>query len=156
MAISRRKFIAGSAVGVTGAALAQGPTIIQRTASRPVVVASGNGNKSRALWLEWKRRIDPSRYLDPKSRAEAAHRIRLQMMADGKLNRDSVYGTNQLRRRECRRRRLRCHDYERTGLEDPRSHRGLRMYGGREYAVCTEKGPQTVAADYLLTGTQQD
>lgn len=366
MAISRRKFIAGSAVGVTGAALAQGPTVIQRTASRPVVVASGNGNKfknggdmtcvekaftlmtggadvldsliagvniveldpldhsvgygglpnadgvvqldsscmhgpkkraggvaglegvrtpslvaravmentdhhllagegaqrfarqmgfrieddlntenSRALWLEWKRRIDPSRYLDPKSRAEAAHRIRLQMMAEGKLNRDSVYGTincdgvnaggdvcgvtttsglawkipgrigdspilgaglyvdNEIGaagstgRGEANLynlssflivqnmgagkspkdaamdalRRIKANTVEKRLLNSKGNpnfgvsfyvvnrlgqYAGVSMYGGREYAVCTEKGPQTVAADYLLTGTQQD
>ena len=29
-----------------------------------------NTEHSRKLWLEWKRRTDPSHYLDPKSRAE--------------------------------------------------------------------------------------
>src|SRR3954467_11946019 len=30
-----------------------------------------NTEHSRQLWLEWKRRTDPSHYLDPKDRAEA-------------------------------------------------------------------------------------
>ena len=33
-----------------------------------------NTPKSRALWLEWKRRVDPQHYLDPAKRAEAARR----------------------------------------------------------------------------------
>src|SRR5206468_12280447 len=30
-----------------------------------------NTDESRKLWLEWKRRIDPDHYLDPKKRAQA-------------------------------------------------------------------------------------
>src|SRR5688572_26934955 len=30
-----------------------------------------NTERSRAMWLEWKRRIDPQHYLDPKKRGEA-------------------------------------------------------------------------------------
>src|SRR5678810_530476 len=33
-----------------------------------------NTEHSRELWLEWKRRTDPSHYLDPKKRAEAGRR----------------------------------------------------------------------------------
>jgi len=33
-----------------------------------------NTPHSRALWLDWKRRIDPSHYLDPKKRAAAGRR----------------------------------------------------------------------------------
>jgi N4-(beta-N-acetylglucosaminyl)-L-asparaginase len=29
---------------------------------------------------------------------------------------------------------------------------GVSMYEGRKFAACTENGPQTLAADYLLTG----
>src|SRR6266852_5868855 len=36
-----------------------------------------NTEKSRQLWLEWKRRTDPSHYLDPKDRAEAWRRAGL-------------------------------------------------------------------------------
>ena len=33
-----------------------------------------NTENSRKLWLEWKRRTDPSHYLDPEKRAEAGTR----------------------------------------------------------------------------------
>src|SRR5438045_1479815 len=38
-----------------------------------------NTAKSRSLWLEWKRRIDPDHYLDPLKRAEAGHQAALSM-----------------------------------------------------------------------------
>src|SRR6266436_1151250 len=38
-----------------------------------------NTEHSRKLWLEWKRRTDPSHYLDPKDRAEAGFQAGLQM-----------------------------------------------------------------------------
>src|SRR4030095_7261381 len=41
-----------------------------------------NTEKSRKLWLEWKRRTDPSHYLDPKERAEAWRRAGRQMIAE--------------------------------------------------------------------------
>ena len=52
-----------------------------------------NTEHSRQLWLEWKRRTDPSHYLDPKSRAEAGSRAALQMVAEGLIDRDHLYGT---------------------------------------------------------------
>ncbi len=52
-----------------------------------------NTEKSRALWLEWKRRTDPSHYLDPKTRAEAGYRVARQMVAEGKIDREHLYGT---------------------------------------------------------------
>ncbi len=52
-----------------------------------------NTEKSRGLWLEWKRRIDPSHYLDPKSRAELGYRVALQMAAEGLIHRQHLYGT---------------------------------------------------------------
>lgn len=52
-----------------------------------------NTEKSRRLWLEWKRKIDPLHYLDPKKRAEAAQRLRMQMAHAGVLDPDHVYGT---------------------------------------------------------------
>ena len=52
-----------------------------------------NTPNSRAKWLEWKRRTDPLHYLDPKTRADAEHRIRLEMVADGLLNAEHMYGT---------------------------------------------------------------
>lgn len=52
-----------------------------------------NTEKSRRLWLEWKRKIDPLHYLDPKKRADAAQRLRMQMAEAGVLDPDHVYGT---------------------------------------------------------------
>lgn len=52
-----------------------------------------NTPHSRQLWLEWKRRIDPSHYLDPKKRAEAGRRAALEMLAEGKLKPENFHGT---------------------------------------------------------------
>jgi N4-(beta-N-acetylglucosaminyl)-L-asparaginase len=49
--------------------------------------------KSRKLWLEWKRRTDPEHYPDPKSRSEAGIRERTKMAAEGLLDREHVFGT---------------------------------------------------------------
>jgi len=52
-----------------------------------------NTEESRKLWLEWKRRIDPSHYLDPQKRAEAGTRAMMQMVAEGLIDRQHIYGT---------------------------------------------------------------
>src|SRR6266478_2490964 len=52
-----------------------------------------NTPHSRELWLDWKRRIDPSHYLDPKKRAEAGRRATMEMLAEGLLRPESFYGT---------------------------------------------------------------
>jgi N4-(beta-N-acetylglucosaminyl)-L-asparaginase len=52
-----------------------------------------NTEKSRALWLEWKRRVDPAHYLDPKKRAEAWYDAGLQMAREGLINREHYFGT---------------------------------------------------------------
>jgi N4-(beta-N-acetylglucosaminyl)-L-asparaginase len=52
-----------------------------------------NTEHSRQLWLEWKRRIDPSHYLDPQKRAEASWRATQQMVAEGLLDGRHIYGT---------------------------------------------------------------
>jgi N4-(beta-N-acetylglucosaminyl)-L-asparaginase len=52
-----------------------------------------NTEHSRKLWLEWKRRIDPSHYLDPEKRAEVEHRERLKMVREGLIREEHVYGT---------------------------------------------------------------
>ncbi len=52
-----------------------------------------NTEKSRKLWLEWKRRIDPSHYLDPKKRVDAGYRAGLTMVADGLISEDHFWGT---------------------------------------------------------------
>src|SRR5262245_2377985 len=52
-----------------------------------------NTDKSRKLWLEWKRRTDPSHYLDPKDRAEAWRRAGLEMVAEGLIDPLHFHGT---------------------------------------------------------------
>src|SRR5437764_1465497 len=52
-----------------------------------------NTEKSRALWLEWKRRIDPEHYLDPKKRAEAWYEAGLQMAREGLIDPEHYWGT---------------------------------------------------------------
>jgi N4-(beta-N-acetylglucosaminyl)-L-asparaginase len=52
-----------------------------------------NTDRSRRLWLEWKRRVDPQHYLDPIKRDEAGRQAGLQMMRDGLIDREHFYGT---------------------------------------------------------------
>src|SRR5438067_3441743 len=52
-----------------------------------------NTEHSRKLWLEWKRRIDSSHYLDPQKRAEASRRATRQMVAEGLIDARHIYGT---------------------------------------------------------------
>jgi N4-(beta-N-acetylglucosaminyl)-L-asparaginase len=52
-----------------------------------------NTEKSRRLWLEWKRRTDPRHYLDPESRAREGYRVGLEMVADGLIEPEHLYGT---------------------------------------------------------------
>lgn len=52
-----------------------------------------NTPNSRAKWLEWKRRTDPLHYLDPKARSDAEQRVRLDMVAQGIIDPEHVYGT---------------------------------------------------------------
>jgi N4-(beta-N-acetylglucosaminyl)-L-asparaginase len=52
-----------------------------------------NTEKSRRLWLEWKRRVDPSHFLDPKHRAEAGFGAALQMAREGLIDRRHLWGT---------------------------------------------------------------
>jgi N4-(beta-N-acetylglucosaminyl)-L-asparaginase len=52
-----------------------------------------NTDKSRKLWLEWKRRMDPSHYLDPKARADAGWRAGRAMVAEGLIDPEHFYGT---------------------------------------------------------------
>jgi N4-(beta-N-acetylglucosaminyl)-L-asparaginase len=52
-----------------------------------------NTDKSRRLWLEWKRRTDPEHYLNPKDRAEAWFRAGRQMVAEGLIDPDHFHGT---------------------------------------------------------------
>src|SRR5258706_15733119 len=52
-----------------------------------------NTEKSRKLWLEWKRRSDKDHYLNPKERAEAGRRATREMLAEGLLDPHHLYGT---------------------------------------------------------------
>ena len=52
-----------------------------------------NTENSRKQWLEWKRRIDPEHYLDPLKREEAGRKVSRQMMDEGLIDPQHVYGT---------------------------------------------------------------
>jgi N4-(beta-N-acetylglucosaminyl)-L-asparaginase len=52
-----------------------------------------NTEKSRKLWLEWKRRIDPEHYLDPKKRERAGMMAGLAMVRDGLIDPHHYWGT---------------------------------------------------------------
>jgi len=52
-----------------------------------------NTDRSRAAWLEWKRRADPVHYLDPIKREAALRRIDRDMMAEGWVDPKHFYGT---------------------------------------------------------------
>ena len=52
-----------------------------------------NTEKSRKLWLEWKRRTDPEHYPNTKARARAWHKTRLEMVNEGLMDPEHFYGT---------------------------------------------------------------
>src|SRR5580704_16136042 len=52
-----------------------------------------NTDKSRRLWLEWKRRADPAHYLDPKSRSDAGLKATREMIEEGLIDVHHAYGT---------------------------------------------------------------
>ena len=52
-----------------------------------------NTERSRKLWLEWKRRTDPLHYLDPAKREAAMREVDRQMMAEGLIDPHHFYGT---------------------------------------------------------------
>jgi N4-(beta-N-acetylglucosaminyl)-L-asparaginase len=52
-----------------------------------------NTERSRNLWLEWKRRTDPLHYLDPAKREAARREVDRQMMAEGLMDPHHFYGT---------------------------------------------------------------
>ena len=52
-----------------------------------------NTDRSRELWLEWKRRIDPGHYLNPDDRFQAGRQAGLDMVREGLIRRDDYYGT---------------------------------------------------------------
>ncbi len=57
------------------------------------IEADLNTERSRAAWLEWKRRADPLHYLDPTKREAALRRINRDMMAEGWIDPKHFYGT---------------------------------------------------------------
>ena len=52
-----------------------------------------NTEKSRRLWLEWKRRLDPGHYLDPEKRVEHTYEVGLGMVRDGLIEESALWGT---------------------------------------------------------------
>jgi N4-(beta-N-acetylglucosaminyl)-L-asparaginase len=52
-----------------------------------------NTERSRKAWLEWKRRTDPSHYLDPDKREAALRQVVLDMIEEGWVDEEHVYGT---------------------------------------------------------------
>jgi N4-(beta-N-acetylglucosaminyl)-L-asparaginase len=52
-----------------------------------------NTERSRAAWLEWKRRSDPLHYLDPIKREAGLRRVEREMMAEGWVDENHFYGT---------------------------------------------------------------
>ena len=57
------------------------------------IEADLNTDKSRQLWLEWKRRTDSEHFIDPKSRSEREEKVRREMVAEGLLEAAHIYGT---------------------------------------------------------------
>jgi N4-(beta-N-acetylglucosaminyl)-L-asparaginase len=49
--------------------------------------------RSRELWLEWKRRIDPEHFLDPARRRKVGYDVGRAMVREGKIDGDSFWGT---------------------------------------------------------------
>ena len=52
-----------------------------------------NTERSRRLWLEWKRRIDPSHYLDPARRSHAGEAALRRMAGEGLIDPQHAFGT---------------------------------------------------------------
>ena len=52
-----------------------------------------NTEKSRGIWMDWKRRTDPDHYLDPKKRQENGLQAALDMAREGLIDPLHVYGT---------------------------------------------------------------
>jgi N4-(beta-N-acetylglucosaminyl)-L-asparaginase len=57
------------------------------------IEADLNTERSRRLFLEWKRRTDPDHYLDPVKRSAAYYRTGLQMVQEGLIDFDHFWGT---------------------------------------------------------------
>ncbi|MBE0594807.1 MAG: N(4)-(beta-N-acetylglucosaminyl)-L-asparaginase [Gemmatimonadales bacterium] len=57
------------------------------------IEADLNTERSRALWLEWKRRIDPEHFLDPRERSRRGYEIGLEMLREGLIAEGQFWGT---------------------------------------------------------------
>ena len=57
------------------------------------IEADLNTPHSRQMWLEWKRRTDPTHYLSPAAREEAGRKVTQQMMREGLLDPEHLWGT---------------------------------------------------------------
>jgi N4-(beta-N-acetylglucosaminyl)-L-asparaginase len=57
------------------------------------IEADLNTDNSRKQWIEWKRRTDPLHYLDPDKREAAERRVLMDMVAEGLINENHMYGT---------------------------------------------------------------
>ena len=89
------------------------------------IEADLNTERSRAAWLEWKRRSRPVHYLDPIKREAALRRIDRDMMAEGWVDPKHFYGTINCNGINAGGRHLRRHDDERAGVEDSGPRRRL-------------------------------
>ena len=57
------------------------------------IEADLNTETSRRLWLEWRRRVDPAHWLDPKKRDRESRRVGLEMVKEGLIDPLHYYGT---------------------------------------------------------------
>ena len=57
------------------------------------IEADLNTERSRAAWLRWKRDTDPLHFLDPAKRQDAIRRVERQMIAEGLIDANHLYGT---------------------------------------------------------------
>lgn len=57
------------------------------------IEADLNTDASRRVWVEWKRRTDPSHYLSPRDREQAGLETAFAMADEGWFERDHIYGT---------------------------------------------------------------
>ena len=108
-----------------------------------------NTERSREIWLEWRRRVDPEHYLDPEDRPirkrgsgmeDPGTASQAEDFRDRRLARlpnrprhgsrrahpgAQLLGNDQLQWYQRRRRDLRRHHHERVVVEDPRARRRL-------------------------------
>lgn len=52
-----------------------------------------NTERSRQLWLEWMRRVDPGHYLDPSKRSQRGYDVGLEMVRQGLIDEHAFWGT---------------------------------------------------------------